>query len=183
MSSLSQILQSFRDQAVSERDKGTDFEHLCMVYLRNEPMYKDLYREVMTYGQWAESEGLSQKDTGIDLVAITFLDEVHAIQCKNYAPEYKIAKSDIDSFFTASGKATFSHRVIITTTNNWTQNASDALENQNPPVSTIKLSDLEQSLIDWDQFKVDAAPVFKAQKTQREHQVTAKSATITVVAE
>lgn len=177
MSSLSQILQSFRDQAVSERDKGTDFEHLCMVYLRNEPMYKDLYREVMTYGQWAESEGLSQKDTGIDLVAITFLDEVHAIQCKNYAPEYKIAKSDIDSFFTASGKATFSHRVIITTTNNWTQNASDALENQNPPVSTIKLSDLEQSLIDWDQFKVDAAPIFKAQKTLREHQVTAKSAT------
>ena len=47
---LSQILASFREKALSERDKGTDFEHLSLVYLRNEPYYRDLYREVMTYG-------------------------------------------------------------------------------------------------------------------------------------
>ncbi len=44
---LSSILREFREKAVSERDKGSDFERLCIVYLRNEPFYRDLYREVM----------------------------------------------------------------------------------------------------------------------------------------
>lgn len=174
---LSQILASFREKALSERDKGTDFEHLSLVYLRNEPYYRDLYREVMTYGDWAEQNGLTKKDTGIDLVGVTHQDEVHAIQCKNYAADYRITKADIDSFFTASGKTIFSNRIIITTANNWTQNASDALEGQHPPVSTITLADLENSLIDWSQFQVQKAPVLRPKKTLREHQVNALKAT------
>jgi predicted helicase len=174
---LSQILASFREKALSERDKGTDFEHLSLVYLRNEPYYRDLYREVMTYGDWAEQSGLTKKDTGIDLVGVTHQDEVHAIQCKNYAADYKITKADIDSFFTASGKTIFSNRIIITTANNWTQNASDALEGQHPPVSTITLADLENSLIDWSQFQVQKAPVLRPKKTLREHQENALNAT------
>lgn len=174
---LSQILASFREKALSERDKGTDFEHLSLVYLRNEPYYRDLYREVMTYGDWAEQNGLTKKDTGIDLVGVTHQDEVHAIQCKNFAADYRITKADIDSFFTASGKTIFSNRIIITTANNWTQNASDALEGQHPPVSTITLADLENSLIDWSQFQVQKAPVLRPKKTLREHQVNALKAT------
>ncbi len=174
---LSQILASFREKALSERDKGTDFEHLSLVYLRNEPYYRDLYREVMTYGDWAEQNGLTKKDTGIDLVGVTHQDELHAIQCKNYAADYRITKADIDSFFTASGKTIFSNRIIITTANNWTQNASDALEGQHPPVSTITLADLENSLIDWSQFQVQKAPVLRPKKTLREHQENALKAT------
>lgn len=178
MSYLTKILTRFREKAISERDKGTDFERLSVIYFQNEPFYKDQYEEVLTYGEWAEKQGLSKKDTGIDLVATTFTGEHHAIQCKNYAPEYKIAKSDIDSFFTASGKTIFSHRIIVTTTNQWTQNASDSLEDQNPPVSTINLQDLENSLIDWSQFEIEAPLVFKAKKTLREHQQNALNATI-----
>lgn len=178
MSYLTKILTRFREKAISERDKGTDFERLSVIYFKNEPFYKDQYEEVLTYGDWAEKQGFSKKDTGIDLVAKTFTGEFHAIQCKNYAPEYKIAKSDIDSFFTASGKTIFSHRIIVTTTNQWTQNASDSLEDQNPPVSTINLQDLENSLIDWSQFEIEAPLVFKAKKTLREHQQNALNATI-----
>lgn len=178
MTYLTKILTRFREKAISERDKGTDFERLSVIYFKNEPFYKDQYEEVLTYGEWAEKQGLSKKDTGIDLVAKTFTGEFHAIQCKNYAPEYKIAKSDIDSFFTASGKTIFSHRIIVTTTNQWTQNASDSLEDQNPPVSTINLQDLENSLIDWSQFEIEAPLVFKAKKTLREHQQNALNATI-----
>lgn len=178
MSYLTKILTRFREKAITERDKGTDFERLSVIYFKNEPFYKDQYEEVLTYGDWAEKQGLSKKDTGIDLVATTFTGEHHAIQCKNYAPEYKIAKSDIDSFFTASGKTIFSHRIIVTTTNQWTQNASDSLEDQNPPVSTINLQDLENSLIDWSQFEIEAPLVFKAKKTLREHQQNALNATI-----
>ncbi|NLO59450.1 MAG: DEAD/DEAH box helicase family protein, partial [Synergistaceae bacterium] len=133
---------------------------------------------IMTYGDWAKHQGISQKDTGIDLIAITHQDQVHAIQCKNYAPDYTIAKADIDSFFTASGKAAFSQRIIICTTNNWTKNASDSLEQQSIPVSTINLADLENSLIDWSQFRGQDAPALKARKSLRDHQKTALNATI-----
>lgn len=50
MSALERILQGFRDNAVTERDKGTDFEQLCMVYFRNEAYYRDLYKNVWMYG-------------------------------------------------------------------------------------------------------------------------------------
>jgi len=177
MTALQTILSQFREMALSERDKGTDFEHLSLVYLRNEPYYRDLYREVMTYGQWAQQQGITKKDTGIDLVGVTHQDEIHAIQCKNYAADHRITKADIDSFFTASGKTTFSNRIIITTANNWTQNASDALESQHTPVNTITLADLENSLIDWSQFQVQKAPVLRSKKTLREHQLNAQEAT------
>lgn len=55
------------------------------------------------------------RDTGIDLVAKTQgTEEIHAIQCKFYAPEHRVMKGDIDSFFTASGKKPFSRRIIVT---------------------------------------------------------------------
>ena len=159
VTTLQAILQDFRERSVSERDKGTDFEQLCLVYLRNEAYYRDLYKTVVTYGDWAALQGLSQRDTGIDLVAETYLGEYHAIQCKNYAPSERIYKKDIDSFFTASGKANFSHRIIITTTDDWSDNALESLENQTIPVSVINLADLERSQIKWEEFVVGSDKV------------------------
>lgn len=174
MSTLQTILQDFRDNPVSERDKGTDFEQLCLVYLRNEAYYRDLYEMVWNYADWAAEHGLSQRDTGIDLVAKTHSDEYHAIQCKNYAPTERIYKKDIDSFFTASGKANFSHRIIITTTDDWSDNALESLENQTIPVSMINLADLERSQIQWEDFVVGSDEVsLKPKFDLREHQQNA----------
>lgn len=53
----------------------------------------------------------------LDLVAKTATGEFHAVQCKLYAEDYRLQKSDIDSFFTASGKKPFTHRIIVSTTN------------------------------------------------------------------
>lgn len=116
MSALSILLDAYRSASASEREKGTYFEELICCYLRHEASYRDLYSDVWTYAQWAELQGLDQRDTGIDLVARTRgTDELHAIQCKPYAQTYRVGKSDIDSFSTASGKKAFSHRIIITT--------------------------------------------------------------------
>ncbi|WP_028358281.1 DEAD/DEAH box helicase [Brackiella oedipodis] len=168
---LQKLLQQMRTNPVTRRDQGTDFEHLCCVYLRNEPFYQDLYAEVWTYGQWAATQGLSKKDTGIDLVAQTREGEVHAIQCKNYGPNYSIKKADIDSFMTASGKKPFSHRLIITTTDEWSDNAIDALDGQNTPVSMISYTDLERSVIDWRQFSPNQEEVVCKPKFElRSHQ-------------
>jgi predicted helicase len=174
MTALSALLQTYRNLSVTEREKGTYFEKLIVCYLRSEPSYADLYDAVWTYKDWANENGHSAKDTGIDLVARTQgTGEFHAIQCKFYAPEHRINKQDIDSFFTASGKKHFARRIIVATTNHWTDNAEDSLADQHPPVSKIDLYDLETSLIDWAQYQPDTAPVFREQKKPREHQETA----------
>ncbi|MCA3270321.1 MAG: hypothetical protein INF44_08245, partial [Thalassospira sp.] len=148
-SPLLNILTKYRDAAKTESEKGTYFEDLILTYLRNEPTYKDLYSKTWKYKDWAAEQGIVRTDTGIDLVALTNgTNEYHAIQCKFYAADYRVQKADIDSFFTASGKAPFTHRVIITTTNNWGENAENALSDQTPPVTKIDLHALENSQID-----------------------------------
>jgi predicted helicase len=171
---LHKLLNTYCTAAETEREKGTYFEHLIVQYLKTEPSYKDLYSNVWTYSDWADAQGLTKRDTGIDLVAQTQgTNEFHAIQCKFYAEDYRIQKADIDSFFTASGKKSFTHRIIVTTTNNWSENAEDALQDQNPPVSKIDLNDLENSLIDWSKYQPNEASVLKPKKTLRDHQKAA----------
>ncbi|MBF6618278.1 MAG: DEAD/DEAH box helicase [Candidimonas sp.] len=179
MSALTTLLMTYRNAAVSEREKGTYFEELMLTYLRNEATYRELYCDVWTYAEWAKQQGFDARDAGIDLVAKTHgTDELHAIQCKFYAEDYRVQKSDIDSFFTASGKSTFKHRVIVSTTNNWSTHAEDALQDQNPPVSKIDLFDLENSQIDWAQYQPGQAPVLQVKKTLRPHQKSALDAVV-----
>ncbi|MBS1063654.1 DEAD/DEAH box helicase [Gluconobacter wancherniae] len=174
MSALSTLLDTFRQMAVSESEKGTYFEELIVCYLRTEPSYADLYDMVWPYKVWAGENGYPVKDTGIDLVARERgTGKLHAIQCKFYAPDHKITKKDIDTFFSASGKSWFSHRVIVATTNLWNSNAEATLADQHPPVSKIDLLDLETSVIDWSQYQPKQAPVLREKKTPREHQGTA----------
>jgi predicted helicase len=174
MTALQKLLKSYRDASKTEREKGTYFEELTITYLRNEATYKDLYSDVWTYADWAKEQGIDGKDTGIDLVAKTSgTDEYHAIQCKFYAEDYRIQKNDIDSFFTASGKKPFVYRIIVTTTNNWSDNAEDALQGQQPPVSKIDLHDLENSQIDWSKFQENKELVIKEKHGLRKHQENA----------
>lgn len=177
MSALSALLDTYRSASVTEREKGTYFEELISAYLRNEATYRDLYDKVWMYSDWAKEQGLDGRDTGIDLVARTQgTGEYHAIQCKLYAEDYRVQKKDIDSFFTASGKAPFSHRIIVTTTNNWSEHAEDALQGQQPPVSKIDLQALEESQIDWAKYQPNQAVSLKAKKQLREHQQSALNA-------
>lgn len=174
---LEGLLLQLRDSAQTERDKGTYFENLVKAFLRYEDSYRELYSDVWTYAEWAKLEGIDGKDAGIDLVAKTRgTNEVHAIQCKFYAADYRIQKSDIDSFFTASGKKAFSHRFIVTTTNNWSKNAEDALADQQPPVTKIDLYTLENSRIDWTRFDPKKPVALKAKKELRPHQKNALAA-------
>jgi len=174
MTPLQTLLATYRHASITEREKGTYFEELICTYLRNEATYCDLYSQVWTYAEWAREQGFDARDTGIDLVAKTNgTGELHAIQCKFFAEDYRVQKGDIDSFFTASGKKPFTHRVIIATTNNWSEHADDALQNQQPPVSKIDLHDLENSQIDWAQYQPHQAPVLRPRKTLRDHQTAA----------
>src|SRR6478736_4019552 len=173
VSALLPLLDRYRAVAATNREQGTYFEELTICYLKNEPVYRELYREVLTYAEWAKRQGIDQRDAGIDLVAETFANEVHAIQCKLYAADYRMQKSDIDSFFTASGKKPFAHRIIVSTTSLWSGHAEDALRDQHIPVTKIDLIALENSVIDWTRFAPSKALVLQQKKSPRPHQSTA----------
>ena len=177
-SKLSCLLAEFQQHSLTEREKGTYFEDLIQLYLQNEPFYSVYYKEVLTFKDWIEKyyPNLPSNDTGIDLVAVTHDGENHAIQCKNYSQDHRISKADIDSFFTASGKSYFQHRIIVATTDHWTEHAYDSLSHQNPPVTVIDRSALENSAIDWDNFAFQKELPLKPKKSLREHQKNALSA-------
>ena len=182
MTPLQKILDAYRNDSKTEREKGTYFEELICTYFRYEATYADLYSEVWLFSDWAKAHpefNISAKDTGVDLVALTRgSNEYHAIQCKCYAEDYRLQKKDIDSFFTASGQKPFSHRIIVTTTNDWSDNAEASLFNQQPPVTRIDLHDLETSQIDWAKYQPNQAPVLRPKYGPRPHQATAIHAVI-----
>jgi predicted helicase/antitoxin component HigA of HigAB toxin-antitoxin module len=182
MTAFHHLLNTYRQAAITEREKGTYFEELMMRYFAFEPMYKDKYAEVWLWEAFREhriQQGLDDvgSDAGIDLVAKTRdTHEYCAIQCKFYAQDYTVKKSDIDSFFTASGNKLFSHRIIVSTTNHWSEHAEAALANQHIPVTKLDFSALENSVIDWSQYQPKQDIIFKPKKQLRDHQKTALNA-------
>jgi len=167
---LESILHNFRTVSTSPREMGTYFEELCLLYFKNEPYYREQFVEVKTFKEWATSQKRDGRDTGIDLVAQTVTGEMVAIQCKFYDETYQIRKEDIDSFFTASGQRPFTHRIIVTTTNHWSEHAESSLQNQTPPVTKIDFYALLNSQIDWSKFSSGKKAVLKPKKSLRPHQ-------------
>ncbi|MGH7281521.1 MAG: DEAD/DEAH box helicase family protein, partial [Polyangiaceae bacterium] len=176
MSALQDLLNRYREAAVTNREQGTYFEELVVAFLKKEPFYRELYRRVESYAEWAARAGIDKRDTGIDLVGETFDGEVHAIQCKLYASDYRVAKADIDSFFTASGKKPFTHRIIFATTNLWSEHAEVALRDQRTPVTKIDLAALEASVINWAEFTARAPTRLRKKKMPHPHQIDAITA-------
>ncbi|UOT08485.1 DEAD/DEAH box helicase (plasmid) [Rhodococcus opacus] len=148
MASVHEVIEAFR-AAPSNSERGTKFEQLMVRYFELDPMLSQQYDEVWRWIDWPGRGG--KPDTGIDLVARERdTGEYTAIQCKFYEPTHTLAKTDIDSFFTASGKKPFTNRVIISTTDRWGRNAEDALEDQTTPVQRIGLAEIAESPIDWN---------------------------------
>ena len=151
-------------------------------YFSNEPKYQELYNEVFLWQgfrqYWLERNGEDLGiDTGIDLVAkVRDTEDYHAIQCKLYSEDYNLQKKDIDSFFTASGKRPFTHRMIVSTTNHWSKHAKDALKGQHLPVQKIDLYALEHSVIDWEKYQPKQQLELKPKKNLRSHQKQALQA-------
>ena len=174
-SSLRNLLEKYRQNARTEREKGQYFELLIKSFLENDPIYADLLSKVWTYAEWATTQGLDETDTGIDLVAKLAREEGYcAVQCKFYREDHRIEKKDIDSFFTASGKKSFMRRLIVdSTSGNWSKNAEDALVGQTIPVTRLSLKDLELSSIDWSGYAKDKKVELKPGKRLLKHQLEA----------
>lgn len=178
MSALQELLNSYRQESKTEREKGTYFELLIKDFLKHDPTYSPSFSDVWTYAEWAAIQGIDSRDTGIDLVAKLAEDEGYcAIQCKFYDEDYRIQKSDIDSFFTASGKKDFTRRLIVDSTRkDWSEHAEDALQGQSVATQRIGFAELESSPIDWSVYSTNKAVKLQAKKELREHQQRALDA-------
>ncbi len=162
MTTIHTILDEFKQAARDNRDKGDKFERLIASYLVTDPLYQDKYSDVWLWDEWPYRE--NKPDTGIDLVLKEHGGEYVAVQCKFYDPAHSLQKSDIDSFFTISGKSfptledekTFTSCLIVSTTDKWSKHAETALENQQIPVNRLRLQDLAESPVDWSQFSLNS---------------------------
>ena len=153
------ILEKYRKISFSERDKGDRFERLMQAYLKTDPKYAHLFREVWLWNEFPSRGDLGGSDTGIDLVGLTQEGDYWAIQCKCFQEDSVIDKPMVDSFLSTSSRefkneqfqtTRFAHRLWISTTNIWTSNATEAIKHQSPPVTRINLHDLTDAPVDWD---------------------------------
>ena len=177
------ILAQFRQYATDERGKGDSFERLMATYLRLDPLFAGRFSGVWLWKVWPQREehGFSAQDRGIDLVARErdgggFC----AIQCKFYADDQYLPMADLGTFFTLSGKGGFTSRLIISTTDRWSQNAESALQDQQIPVTRLRVQDLDKSSIDWSSFNVDRPEDLRCKpaKQIRPHQQEAHDAVL-----
>lgn len=174
---LARILDEYRELARSNRDLGDAFERLIVAYLCNDPRYQKHFEEVWLWGDWPHRWST---DVGIDIVARGALGSGYcAIQCKFYLPEHFLPKEGIDSFLAASGKefdaadgkARFTSRIIVSTTDRWSRHAENALAGQTIPCSRIRVQDLAQSPIDWSSYRPGKKKLERRpQKQLRDHQ-------------
>lgn len=180
MKNFTQILDIFRKEALSERDKGYRFERLMQAYLKTTSVYQNVFEEVWLWMEFPYHDQFGGKDIGIDLVAKTFDNDYWAIQCKCFAADKYITKSDVDTFLATSSKTfevngdtvMFSQRLWISTTNKWNATAELTIKKQMPPVRRLNLIDLESDDVDWE--KLEQGLYGKASRPQpfviKEHQ-------------
>jgi predicted helicase len=161
---FNKILEKYRKISFSERDKGDRFERLIQGYLQTESIYANKFKKVWMWNDFPAKNDLGGKDTGIDLIALTFEGDYWAIQCKCYQETSTIDKPAVDSFLATASRSFkdenqnlklthFSNCLWVSTTNKWGTNAEEAIKNQKPPVQRISLTDLQNSSVDWDKLE------------------------------
>ncbi|MDR1164646.1 MAG: DEAD/DEAH box helicase family protein [Deltaproteobacteria bacterium] len=158
------ILRKYRSDAFNERDKGNRFERLMVNFLKTNRAYESSFSHVWLWMDCPFRKSISQtgKDIGIDLVLRDEEGKYWAVQCKCFKETASIDKRAVDSFIGASGKrfkddagrdSTFSYRLWISTTNNWTDEAESELRDQSVHCHIINLGDLEKVKVDWDKLE------------------------------
>lgn len=161
MTTFTKIIDKFRREAWSERDKGFRFERLMQAYLKTTSLYAGRFEEVWLWSEFPCHDQFGGKDIGIDLVAKTFSGEYWAVQCKCYADDSYISKPDVDTFLSTSGKTfevdgieyAFAQRLWISTTNKWNSAAELTIKKQTPQVTRLNLIDLEADDVDWEKLE------------------------------
>ncbi|MDE0314676.1 MAG: restriction endonuclease [Candidatus Poribacteria bacterium] len=143
-------LNYIRQNANTQFGKGRLFERLIRAYLLEDPFYKKRFSVVYLWAEWADNQpGFDRVDLGIDLVAIERDGGVCAIQCKCYAEDKRVSKSDIDTFISQSNRQPFTARIFVDTGKSWSANLIKAIDGLEPPCQQISAADLASRPVQW----------------------------------
>ena len=166
-STFTRILDKYRAESLSERDKGNRFELLMLRYLKTDPIYANTLSEVWLWNDFFAKDQFGGKDVGIDLVAETTGGSFWAIQCKCYKADAKIDKPAVDTFLATSGKmfhdregnkVHFAFRLWLDTTEQgFNREALNSLENQDPEFHRVGLLELDNAMVDWERLDKGAS--------------------------
>ena len=185
--SIHDILHDIRLKALTEREKGTDFERLMKLWFQTDPRYSNL-EKVWLWEEFPARKDFGGRDLGIDLVARTEYGDYWAIQCKCYAEDATIDKAAVDSFLANASRTfidpdtlqtrEFSNFVWVQTSyKKWGVNAETAIQGLSKPFNRISLYDLENSPVDWEKLKtgIYGKDAKLSGKKPRKHQLEAMS--------
>jgi predicted helicase len=179
MTKIEQILSSLSEMSKNNKEKGDFFERFVIQYLTNEPYFSEIIELAWMWSDFPYRN--KEQDTGIDIVLkIKNSNEFWAVQCKFYSDKNRISKEDIDTFLSASSRSygndelsiKFTRRILFTTTDNFTNNAFNTINNQTIPVTIIGLNELINSAFDWDNFDINKPNLLSRKKKYelRKHQ-------------
>ncbi len=143
-------LHYIRENANTQYGVGRLFERLIRRYLLEDAFYKNRFSDVYLWAEWAalrpEFDGV---DIGIDLVAEEREGGYCAIQCKCYAENTRIRKQDVDTFISASGRAPFTARLFVDTSDSWSANVYRTLDGLQPPCQRLSAAELASRPVNW----------------------------------
>lgn len=158
-----EVLQRFRDDSLSEREKGGKFEKLIKHWFLTDRRYSDQVKNSWLWEEFPFRKSFSDNDIGIDLVIETKDCNYWAVQCKFYDDDSTISKAHVDSFLSCVSKrfitsedesefCQFSDAFWVGTDSHWGKFAEKTIENQIVPFHRINYSDLSESEVDWDEL-------------------------------
>lgn len=145
--------------------RGKQFEHICKWFLTHDPVYAHELRQVWLWDEWPARWGI---DAGIDLVAEDRNRHLWAIQAKAYDPAYRITKRDVNKFLAESGRALFTYRMLIATTNLIDRVGERTIQDQETRVTFFRLNDLQAAELDWPESPMALRPA-RPRKPARPH--------------
>lgn len=151
------------------RVRGKQFEHICKWFLTNDPVYKHELRRVWLWDEWPPGPGGRWgRDAGIDLVAEDRTGNLWAIQAKAYDPAYRVTKRDVNKFLAESGRAVFTYRMLIATTNLIDRIGERTIQDQEKKVTFFRLKNLQTADVDWPASPTALRPM-RPRKPARPH--------------
>ncbi len=173
------VLSELAAGAENMSDKGRQFERLVKAFLEQDKTQFQRFSRVWLWADWPGNGG--RHDTGIDLVAEERESgDLTAIQCKFYLPGSSIGLAEVNKFLTAYGTTEFAGGIFVSTSDQWTGNAEQALVNRDKPVQRWGPEVFEASSIDWGSFDLNRPAYLtrRPAKALRDYQETAKADTL-----
>lgn len=131
---------------VDKKRKGDQFELVCKWFLENDLTYQPLLKRVWLWNEWPGRKGI---DAGIDLVAEGHDGKLWAIQAKAYDAAYSISKRDVDKFVAESSRKTFTHRLLIGTTDKRHHIATTLMDDLGIPFLGLTQLREADDYLDW----------------------------------